>query len=104
VTRTDEKGRTWGAKEAISRKISLLTYTRWAARYSRDEDRLGSIEAGKAADFVVLGDNFLTVPDSVLSDLPITLTVVDGKVVYDRERDGVIRAPARSGRSTEGEN
>ena len=95
VTRVDENGRTWGAKEAIDRKTALLTYTRWAARYSYDEDKLGSIEAGKVADFVVLGDNYLTVPESVLSELPVTLTVVGGTVVYDRARDGVIRAPGR---------
>ena len=104
VTRTDEKGRTWGAREAIDRKIGLLTYTRWAARYSHDEDRLGSIEPGKIADFVVLGDNYLTVPEGVLSDLPVRMTVVGGKVVYDRERDGVIKAPVRrGGSSAEGE-
>ena len=95
VTRIDEAGRTWGAKEAIDRKTALLTYTRWAARYSHDEDRLGSIEVGKIADFVVLGDNFLTAPDSVISDLPVKLTFVGGKVVYDRERDGVIKVPQR---------
>jgi predicted amidohydrolase YtcJ len=95
VTRTDENGRMWGGKEAIDRKLALLTYTRWAARYSFDEDQLGSIEPGKLADFVVLGDNFLTMPADVLSDMPVKMTVVGGKVVYDRERDGVIRAPGR---------
>jgi predicted amidohydrolase YtcJ len=95
VTRTDEVGRTWGAKEAIDRKTALLTYTRWAARYSHDEDKFGSIEIGKVADFVVLGDNFLTAPESVISDLPVKFTFVAGKVVYDRERDGVIKVPQR---------
>lgn len=93
VTRTDENGRTWGAREAIDRKTALLTYTRWAARYSYDEEWLGSIEPGKLADFVVLGDNYLTVPEGVLSDLPVRMTVVGGQVVYDRDR--VIRAPGR---------
>jgi predicted amidohydrolase YtcJ len=93
TTRVDDKGRTWGAKEGIDRRLSLLTYTRWAARYSFDEEKLGSIEPGKLADFVVLGDNYLTVPEAVLSDLPVRMTVVGGKVVYDREKHGVIRAP-----------
>lgn len=100
VTRTDEKGRVWGAKERIDRKTSLLMYTRWAARYTHDEDRLGSIEPGKLADFVVLGDNLLTAPENVISDLPVRMTVVGGEIIYDRERDGVIRAPG--GRLTEG--
>jgi predicted amidohydrolase YtcJ len=95
VTRTDEKGRTWGGREAIDRRVALLTYTRWAARYSFDEKELGSIEPGKRADLVLLGDNYLTVPESVISDVPIKMTIVGGKVVYDRERDGVIKAPGR---------
>ena len=54
-----------------------------------------SIELGKTADFVVLGDNFLTAPDSVISDLPVKLTFVAGKMVYDRDRDGVIKPPEK---------
>ena len=94
VTRTDDVGRTWGAKEAIDRKTALLTYTRWAARYSMDEDHFGTIEPGKVADFVVLGDNYLTVPEAVISDIPVKFTFVAGKVVYDLQRDGKIKVPA----------
>ncbi len=99
VTRTDDKGRMWGGAQAIDRRIALLTYTRWAARYSENSDRFGSIEKGKTADLVVLGDNYLTVPPTVLADLPVKMTVVGGKVVYDRDRDGVIKTPERQGRS-----
>lgn len=95
ITRTDDTGRVWGAKEAIDRKTALLTYTRWAARYSHDEDRFGSIEAGKVADFVVLGDNYLTVPEAVISDLPVKFTFIAGKDVYSLERDGKIVPPQR---------
>ena len=55
VTRTDENGRVWGAREAISRQDALRMRTAWAARYSGDEDQLGTIEEGKLGDLVVLG-------------------------------------------------
>ena len=35
----------------------------------------------------------MTVPEDQISELSIDLTVVDGKVVYDRDRDGVINLP-----------
>ncbi len=67
--------------------------TNWAAYYSADEEILGTIEVGKLADLVVLGGDYMTVPEDQISDLSIDLTVVDGKVVYDRARDGIITLP-----------
>ncbi|MBI4482711.1 MAG: amidohydrolase family protein [Acidobacteria bacterium] len=95
VTRVDDKGRSWGSRERIDRKTALLTWTRWAARYSHEEDLLGSIEPGKLADFVVLDGDYLSVPESQIARLPVLMTVVGGKIVYDRQRDGEPRAPER---------
>ena len=67
--------------------------TNWASYYSADEDILGTIEVGKLADLVVLGGDYMTVPEDRISEIPVDLTVVDGQVVYDRSRDGVIRLP-----------
>ncbi len=90
VTRTDENGRVWGAKEAISRQDALRMRTAWAAHYSGDEDQLGTIEEGKIGDLVVLGGDYLTVPADQISEIPIVLTILGGKIVYDRDRDGEI--------------
>ena len=57
--------------------------TNWAATYNEEQDKLGTIEAGKLADLVVLGGDFMTVPEEGISDLPILMTVVGGKVVYE---------------------
>ncbi|MCZ6753328.1 MAG: amidohydrolase family protein, partial [Acidobacteria bacterium] len=62
----------------------------WAARYSGDEDQLGTIEEGKIGDLVVLGQDYLTVPADQISEIPIVLTILGGKIVYDRDRDGEI--------------
>lgn len=83
VTRKDEKGRVWGAKQAVDRKTALLMSTRWAAHFI-DETDVGSIEAGKLADLVVLGGDYLAIPEDNLGKIPVEMTLVGGKVVYER--------------------
>ena len=100
VTRADEEGRTWGLRQAISREDGLRMATIWNARYTGDEQTLGSIEPGKLGDIVVLGGDYMTVPEKQIRDLTVDLTIVGGKVVYDRVKDGpVMMGPA----PTEGE-
>ncbi|QHS17643.1 amidohydrolase [haloarchaeon 3A1-DGR] len=60
---------------------ALRAYTRGAAAAGFDEDRLGTIEVGKRADLVALGDSPWERPDS-LRDVDVDLTVVDGGVIY----------------------
>jgi predicted amidohydrolase YtcJ len=91
ITRKDASGNVWGADEKISRQQALWMKTAWAARYSGDEKILGTIEPGKLADAVILGGDFLTVPEDQIAMLPIDLTLVGGTVVYDRSRDGEVR-------------
>ncbi len=82
VTRKDDKGRIWGPDHAIDRKTALRMKTLWAARFIAEDDRLGSIEPGKLADLVVLGEDYLTVSDSRLAQIPVDMTVVEGRIVY----------------------
>lgn len=82
VTRMDENGKVWNANEKITREEALYMYTSWAARYTGDEDRLGSIEPGKLADLVVLDGDYMKVPEEEISKLKVLMTVVGGKVVY----------------------
>lgn len=96
VTRTDDRGNVWGADEAISREESLRMHTSWAARYTRDEKITGTIEAGKLADLVVLGGDYMTCPEDEISKLPVLLTVVGGRIVYDRDQDGDVSRPTTS--------
>lgn len=93
ITRKDKEGRVWGPHEKISREQALWMKTAWAARYSGDEERLGTIEAGKLADLVVLGGDYMTVPEEKISELPIVYTIINGKIVYDLEKDGDVRTP-----------
>jgi predicted amidohydrolase YtcJ len=82
LTRTDSQGRVWGAHEAIDRTALLRMYTIWSADYVGREDRLGSLEAGKFADLVVLDRDYMTIPHEEFSEINPLLTMVNGKAVY----------------------
>ena len=86
VTRKDpqsDDNRVYGTDEKLSRLQALYTYTKWAARYTGEEDLLGTIEPGKLADVAVLDGDFFSVPeDQMFEQLPVVMTIVGGKIVY----------------------
>jgi predicted amidohydrolase YtcJ len=75
---------------------ALRSQTINAAYTGFQEQTLGSIELGKLADIVVLGDDPLTFPPERFRELPVDLTIAGGKVVHT----GAIRTPV--GASTAG--
>jgi predicted amidohydrolase YtcJ len=85
TTRRTEGGRVIGGNEAVSRQEALRMMTSLAARFSFDEKHRGSIETGKLGDFVVLSDDFLTVPPERLRAIRPDLTVVGGRVAFQRK-------------------
>jgi predicted amidohydrolase YtcJ len=48
-----------------------------------EEQKKGSIEAGKWADIVVLEEDLLTVPEDRIKDLAVRMTIVGGQIVHD---------------------
>ena len=83
VTRKSDDGRVWNPEQKVTRQEALYMYTSWAARYSGEQDILGSIEAGKLGDLVVLGGDYMTWPEDDLDALRVLMTVVGGNVVYE---------------------
>ena len=78
--------RIMGTAEKISRMEALYTYTKWGAYRNDDEDVLGTIEPGMLADMVVLGGDFLGVSeDRLCEDLPVMMTVVGGRIVFQTD-------------------
>ncbi|WP_441278121.1 amidohydrolase [Tardiphaga sp. 172_B4_N1_3] len=84
VTRKDPAGQVYGASEAIGREQALRLYTSAASRYMFEETRKGTLEAGKLADLVVLSADFMTVPDEQIKDITADMTMVGGKIVFQR--------------------
>jgi predicted amidohydrolase YtcJ len=70
--------------EQIGRKDALRLYTAESAWFNFEEKELGSIEAGKLADLVVLDKPFLTISDEELKQMKPLLTMVGGRVVHAR--------------------
>jgi predicted amidohydrolase YtcJ len=68
----------------ISREDALRGMTIWAAYSNFEEDKKGSIEAGKLADFVVLEQDIMEAPEKDLRDIEVLRTVVGGESVYNK--------------------
>ncbi len=85
VNRITKAGKPIGRSQKITVIEALKLYTINGAYQAFDEERLGSIEPGKLADMVVLGEDILTVPAETILDIPIDMTIIEGKTVFSRE-------------------
>jgi predicted amidohydrolase YtcJ len=56
--------------------------TIWPAFQIFEEDRKGSIEVGKLADFVILSGNPLEIDATTLADLDVVETIKEGMTVW----------------------
>jgi hypothetical protein len=74
-----------GTDEAISATAALRMFTINAAYNGFDERIKGSIEPGKLADLAVLADNPLTIAPERIKDIPVDMTIVDGRVAFVHE-------------------
>ncbi len=79
------QGENWHAEEALSRSDALKLFTLWPAYASFREDELGSIEAGKRADFTVFSADIMTIPEAEILEVEPLMTVVEGEIVWERE-------------------
>lgn len=73
---------TRGEAEAPSRRQALEMYTRNSAHMANDDDKRGTLEAGKFADLAVLSADYLTAPVKEIGKIRSVMTMVGGKVVY----------------------
>ena len=86
VTRKGESGKVFGPEEAVSMKDALTMYTRNGAFITREENIKGSLEPGKLADMVVFPEDLLTVSPDKLLTMKVDMTIVGGRVLYDRSQ------------------
>jgi len=70
-------------EEALSRAQAIRFYTINNARLMFLEDRIGSLEEGKQADFVVIDRDLLTCPEDEIKDAHALSTYLDGKRVFE---------------------
>ena len=72
-------------ENALSREEALKTMTIWAAKSTKEESRKGSIEAGKAADFVFTDIDFFKADEKEVPKTKVLGTWINGEQVYSFE-------------------
>jgi len=77
----------WGPEQRMTRLEALRSFTCWNAWASGQEGELGSLEAGKRADLVVLDDDVLTCDETCIKDITPIMTMVGGEIVYEQNAD-----------------
>lgn len=85
VTRRSRGGKVIGPDERIDRWEALKALTVNAAWQIREENRKGTIAAGKLADLVILDENPLQVETDRILDIKVLETFKEGKTVYKRK-------------------
>jgi predicted amidohydrolase YtcJ len=71
--------------EKMTREQALRSYTLDAAYGAFEEHIKGSISIGKVADFTVLSQDIMKIDEAELLKTEIVMTIVDGKVVYEKQ-------------------
>ena len=75
----------WYADQSLTRAEALHSFTLAAAYAARQEDRLGSLEPGKWADFIIIDRDYFTIPASEIDDIVVLETWVGGRRAYQRQ-------------------
>ena len=73
----------WFPEERITMAQAIEYYTLGSAYAEFQEQRKGSLTAGKLADLVILSTDVFTVPPREILDTKPTLTMVGGRVVFE---------------------
>src|SRR5690606_10418570 len=87
VTRKTLQGTPEGGyepEEKMSRIQALRSYTIDAAYAAVEENIDGSVEVGKLADFTVFSDDVLEISEDNILDTEVVMTIVGGKVAYQK--------------------
>jgi len=74
----------WVPEQRITVEEALTAYTINAAYAGFDDLKMGSLEPGKLADLVILDRNITTISPGDINNTKVEMTIVGGKVVYQR--------------------
>ena len=85
ITRKGWDDRVYGLQEAVGRDEAIRLHTLAPAYQTFAEHELGTIEAGKLADFTVVGEDLLTMDAERIRYLPIVHTIVGGEIIWSAD-------------------
>lgn len=72
----------WEGSNRLDRVEALRLYTVGSSWFSGEEERKGTIAAGKLADLAVLSEDYLAVPEERIKGIESVLTLVGGRIVH----------------------
>jgi predicted amidohydrolase YtcJ len=84
-TLDDRNPNGWVPEQKITVEDALRAYTSGSAFASFEESRKGTLARGKLADLVLIDRDLTTIPPETIRDARITMTVVGGRVIYERQ-------------------
>ncbi|WP_142042328.1 amidohydrolase [Arthrobacter sp. SLBN-100] len=93
VTRRTSGGTTLGPRECVDAGTALRAYTVDAAWTAGEEDRRGTLEPGKLADFVFLSAHPAEVPVQEIGDIAVLATVLEGTCVFGQDYFDGLQGP-----------
>lgn len=73
----------WIPEQKISIEEALKAYTVNAAYTSFDENKKGSLEIGKLADFVILEKDIFSIPPEDIADVKVDMTILGGTIIFE---------------------
>lgn len=85
VARQDTSGYPEGGflpEQALSREETLRGMTIWAAYSNFEEEEKGSLEVGKAADFIITSKDLMAIPVNEIPEFKVDATYINGELVY----------------------
>jgi hypothetical protein len=89
VTRATLDGRRpggWIPEQKLSLEEALRAYTLGSAYAEFQERDKGTLAPGKLADLAVLGEDPFAIPPERLKDVKVELTLVGGRIVFERDQ------------------
>jgi len=75
-------GEGWHPEQAVSREQALKMFTIWPAYAAFEENDKGSIGPGKLADFTVLSQDIMKIPEPEILNTRCLMTVIGGEIAY----------------------
>ena len=76
----------WFPEQRMTRDEALKSMTIWAAFAGFQEQLTGSLTPGKYADFVILDQDIMTIPETSILGTGVVATYIGGKAVFERKR------------------
>ncbi len=76
----------WYPEQKLTIDEAIKCFTKWAAYSVFEENKKGTIEIGKWADFTILDKDLYTIPPQEILNTNVLMTVVNGWIVYQKEK------------------